>query len=117
MLTCISSLVDMGVLMRWERATASSSSTTALTRVLTHSCRKEPLKLIPRLCTCRMEPGKGTTAKVGGAQGERDSQGWTQTRVGKGTVAIHYAYSKWVGLKVGGAQSGWGSKQVDSRHS
>ena len=34
-------------------------------------------------------------------------RGWTQTRVGKGTVAIHYAYSKWVGLKVGGAQSRW----------
>ena len=29
-------------------------------------------------------------------------------------ISIHLAYLKWVGLKVDGAQSGWGSKQVDT---
>ena len=95
--------------MRWERAAASSSSTTALTRVLTLSCRKEPLK------QCTSFPGsvqeewslgkelllKWVELKVG-----RIHREWTQTRVGEGTVAIHYAYSKWVGLKAGGTRSG-----------
>ena len=42
--TCISSLVVMGVLVRWERAAVSSSSTAALTRVQTLSCGREQLK-------------------------------------------------------------------------
>ena len=50
-----------------------------------------------------MEPGKGTTAKVGGAQGGWDSQGVDSVSLESGKGLLPYTMH---------IQSGWGSKPV-----